>query len=274
VPVTLRVGVAGADSERVGVDAAVPDGVKVMDGVTAAVVDADAVPDAVLEPVGALVRVVDGVIRPGDVVKFMATNRPYEVKEVGIFSATHPKFVQQPELSAGSVGYVIANIKTSTEVKVGDTLINNRLQATEPLPGFQEIQPMVFSGIYPINTADFEHLKTAMGKLQLNDAAFVFQAESSVALGFGFRLGGVFKLAAARGKLHVDVAFWGGLVPHNAENTTELGALLDAGVVGLKAFMSPSGIDDFERTTPAHLAARAACTLSSAQRQALARWGS
>lgn len=144
------------------------------------------------------VRVVDGVIKPGDVVKLMATNRPYEVKEVGIFRPTHPKFVQQPELSAGSVGYVIANIKASTEVKVGDTLINNKLQATEPLPGFQEIQPMVFSGIYPINTADFEHLKTAMGKLQLNDAAFVFQAESSVALGFGFRCGFL-------GLLHMEI---------------------------------------------------------------------
>ncbi|NBV85528.1 MAG: GTP-binding protein, partial [Verrucomicrobia bacterium] len=131
------------------------------------------------------VRVMDGVVKQGDTIKLMATNRPYEVKEVGIFRPTQPKFVAQPELSAGGVGYVIANMKTSSEVKVGDTLTNSRLPAETPLDGFQEIQPMVFSGIYPINTADFEHLKTAMGKLQLNDAAFVFQAESSVALGFG-----------------------------------------------------------------------------------------
>ena len=144
------------------------------------------------------VRVVDGSIKPGDVVKLMATNKPYEVKEVGIFRPTNPKFVALPELPAGYVGYVIANIKTSTEVKVGDTLTNSRQPAEAPLEGFQEVQPMVFSGIYPINTADFEHLKMAMGKLQLNDAAFVFQAESSVALGFGFRCGFL-------GLLHMEI---------------------------------------------------------------------
>jgi GTP-binding protein LepA len=144
------------------------------------------------------VRVVDGSIKPGDVVKLMATNRPYEVKEVGIFRPTNPKFVALPELPAGYVGYVIANIKTSTEVKVGDTLTNSRQPAEAPLEGFQEVQPMVFSGIYPINTADFEHLKMAMGKLQLNDAALVFQAESSVALGFGFRCGFL-------GLLHMEI---------------------------------------------------------------------
>jgi GTP-binding protein LepA len=144
------------------------------------------------------VRVVDGSIKPGDVVKMMNTNRPYEVKEVGIFRPTNPKFVAQKELPAGSVGYVIANMKTSAEVKVGDTLTSSRLPASEPLPGFQEVQPMVFSGIYPINTADFEALKVAMGKLQLNDAAFVFQAESSVALGFGFRCGFL-------GLLHMEI---------------------------------------------------------------------
>jgi GTP-binding protein LepA len=144
------------------------------------------------------VRVVDGSIKPGDSVKLMATNKPYEVKEVGIFRPTNPKFVALPELAAGYVGYVIANIKASTEVKVGDTLTNARQPAEAPLPGFQEVQPMVFSGIYPINTADFEHLKMAMSKLQLNDAAFVFQAESSVALGFGFRCGFL-------GLLHMEI---------------------------------------------------------------------
>jgi GTP-binding protein LepA len=144
------------------------------------------------------VRVVDGVVKAGDTIKLMATNRPYEVKEVGIFRPTQPKFVVKPALEAGDVGYVIANIKTSTEVKVGDTLTNAKFPAEAPLPGFQEVQPMVFSGIYPINTADFEHLKTAMGKLQLNDAAFVYQAESSVALGFGFRCGFL-------GLLHMEI---------------------------------------------------------------------
>ena len=144
------------------------------------------------------VRVVDGTVKAGDQVKLMATNRPYEVKEVGVFKPQQPKFFVQAKLSAGDVGYVIANIKTTAEVKVGDTLTNKANEAPEPLPGFQEIQPMVFSGIYPINTADFEHLKTAMGKLQLNDSAFHYIPESSAALGFGFRCGFL-------GLLHMEI---------------------------------------------------------------------
>jgi GTP-binding protein LepA len=144
------------------------------------------------------VRVVDGAIKAGDMVRLMATNSSYEVKEVGIFRPQTPKFVPQEELGPGDVGYVIANMKTVTEVKVGDTLTATRQPASQPLEGFQELQPMVFSGIYPINTADFEHLKAAMGKLQLNDAAFQYMAESSVALGFGFRCGFL-------GLLHMEI---------------------------------------------------------------------
>jgi GTP-binding protein LepA len=144
------------------------------------------------------VRVVDGSVKAGGSVKMMATNGTYEVKEVGLFKPQQPKFFAQPILNAGDVGYVIANIKTTSEVKVGDTLTNGRTPAEQPLPGFQLVQPMVFSGIYPINTADFEHLKAAMGKLQLNDASFVYQAESSVALGFGFRCGFL-------GLLHMEI---------------------------------------------------------------------
>ena len=141
------------------------------------------------------VRLMSGSIKPGDVVKMMSNNRPYEVKEVGVFT---PKMQAQPKLDAGQTGYVIANIKTTSEIKIGDTLTSSQFSATEPLPGFQEIHPMVFSGIYPINTADFEHLKAAMGKLQLNDSSFVYQAESSVALGFGFRCGFL-------GLLHMEI---------------------------------------------------------------------
>ncbi len=144
------------------------------------------------------VRVVDGIIKAGDPIKMMATPGTYEVKEVGIFRPGLAKMTAQPTLEAGDVGYVIANIKSTADAKVGDTLISSRFQATEPLPGFLEVQPMVFSGIYPINTADFEHLKLAMGKLQLNDAAFVFQPESSMALGFGFRCGFL-------GLLHMEI---------------------------------------------------------------------
>ena len=143
-------------------------------------------------------RVMEGTIKAGDPVKLMSTNEAYEVKEVGVFKPQNPKFFARDKLIAGDIGYVIANIKTSAEVKVGDTLTGTRQPATEPLPGFQVVQPMVFSGIYPINTADVEHLKAAMAKLQLNDAAFQFMPESSVALGFGFRCGFL-------GLLHMEI---------------------------------------------------------------------
>jgi len=141
------------------------------------------------------VRMMSGSLKAGDGVKMMSNNRPYDVKEVGVFT---PKMMACDKLVAGDTGYVIANIKTSSEIKIGDTLTGTIFSATEALPGFQEIQPMVFSGVYPINTADFEHLKAAMAKLQLNDSSFVFQAESSVALGFGFRCGFL-------GLLHMEI---------------------------------------------------------------------
>jgi GTP-binding protein LepA len=143
----------------------------------------------------AYARVFSGSLAAGHGVKLMRTSNHYEIKEVGIFT---PKPLAQAKLEAGHVGYFIANIKSTTEIKIGDTLTDQRNPALEPLPGFQEIHPMVFSGIYPINTADFEHLKTALGKLQINDSAFVYQAESSVALGYGFRCGFL-------GLLHMEI---------------------------------------------------------------------
>jgi GTP-binding protein LepA len=143
----------------------------------------------------AYARVFSGSLVAGQGVKLMRTSNHYEIKEVGIFT---PKPLAQPKLEAGHVGYFIANIKSTNEIKIGDTLTDQRNPALEPLPGFQEIHPMVFSGIYPINTADFEHLKTALGKLQINDSAFVYQAESSVALGYGFRCGFL-------GLLHMEI---------------------------------------------------------------------
>ena len=141
------------------------------------------------------VRVVSGRVVNGQAIKLMSADSRYEVKEVGVFT---PKMFAQPQLNAGDVGYVIANMKTTAEIKIGDTMTDLRHSARQPLPGFQEIHPMVFSGIYPINTADFEHLKTAIGKLRLNDSAFVYQPESSVALGFGFRCGFL-------GLLHMEI---------------------------------------------------------------------
>ena len=143
----------------------------------------------------AYIRVATGSVSPGMGVKLMSTNQNYEIKEVGVFT---PKMFPQPRLNAGDVGYFIANIKSTADIKIGDTLTDARKPAQEPLLGFQEVHPMVFSGIYPINTADFEHLKAAMSKLQLNDSAFVFQPESSVALGFGFRCGFL-------GLLHMEI---------------------------------------------------------------------
>jgi GTP-binding protein LepA len=141
------------------------------------------------------VRVVSGQIRRGTTIRMMATGKTYEVKEVGVFT---PKQSPREKLLPGDVGYLIANMKSSSEVKIGDTITDTRVSAEEPLPGFKEIQPMVFSGIYPISTEDFEQLKLAMGKLQINDAAFSYQAESSAALGFGFRCGFL-------GLLHMEI---------------------------------------------------------------------
>jgi len=143
----------------------------------------------------AYARVFSGSIVAGQGVKLMSTSNSYEIKEVGIFT---PKPLAQPKLNAGDVGYFIANIKSTADIKIGDTLTDQRNAAPHPLPGFQEIHPMVFSGIYPINTGDFEHLKVAMGKLQINDSAFVYQPESSVALGYGFRCGFL-------GLLHMEI---------------------------------------------------------------------
>ncbi len=141
------------------------------------------------------VRVFSGKIERGMKVQMMSTGQMTEVKEIGMF---RPKMVACDLLSAGDVGYVIANVKTTADVKIGDTLTEHRRPAPEPLPGFKEIRPMVFSGIYPVSTDDFEQLKMAMGKLQINDSAFTFIAESSAALGFGFRCGFL-------GLLHMEI---------------------------------------------------------------------
>jgi GTP-binding protein LepA len=141
-----------------------------------------------------LVRITNGELRPGMMVKLLHSGRTVEVKEVGSFN---PKPYTREKLEVGETGYITANIKTPREVKVGDTVTDPRNPSAE-LPGFQEIRPMVFSGIYPINTADFEALKVSIAKLQLNDSALTFQTESSAALGFGFRCGFL-------GLLHMEI---------------------------------------------------------------------
>jgi GTP-binding protein LepA len=140
------------------------------------------------------VRVFNGELKAGQQVKLLHSGKSVEVKEVGSFN---PKPYIRAKLEVGETGYFTANIKSSAEVKMGDTITDSRIPSGV-LPGFKEIHPMVFSGIYPINTADYEHLKVNMGKLQLNDSAFVYQAETSVALGFGFRCGFL-------GLLHLEI---------------------------------------------------------------------
>ncbi|MFP6872814.1 MAG: translation elongation factor 4 [Verrucomicrobiales bacterium] len=141
------------------------------------------------------IRVFSGQVKRGSGIRMMSTGKTYEVKEVGVFT---PKMEKCEVLESGDVGYLIANMKSSSEVKIGDTVTESRHPAPEPLPGFKEIQPMVFSGIYPVTTDDFERLKLSMGKLQINDAAFQYSAESSAALGFGFRCGFL-------GLLHMEI---------------------------------------------------------------------
>src|SRR4029077_10961312 len=140
------------------------------------------------------VRVFNGELKAGLSVKLLHSGKNVEVKEVGSFN---PKPYIREKLQVGETGYFTANIKSPLEVKMGDTITDAR-HPSPALPGFQEIHPMVFSGIYPINTADYEHLKANLGKLQLNDSAFVYQPETSVALGFGFRCGFL-------GLLHLEI---------------------------------------------------------------------
>ena len=154
--------------------------------------------DSIYDPfrgVVSYVRVMSGSMKRGTRIKLFHTPKTYEIKEVGVFT---PGMTKRDELFAGDVGYVIANMKSADEVKIGDTITDTTHPCPEPLPGFKEIQPMVFSGIYPVDSSDFEALKLAMGKLQINDAAFTWQSESSVALGFGFRCGFL-------GLLHMEI---------------------------------------------------------------------
>lgn len=143
------------------------------------------------------VRIISGEIVKGSQIKMMATGKSFEVLETGVFTPSH-KPVDQ--LRPGEVGYIIANIKNSSDVKIGDTITLQKYSAPEPLPGFRLITPVVFAGIYPIDATDFEALRDALVKLQLNDSALHIEQESSMALGFGFRCGFL-------GLLHLEIVF-------------------------------------------------------------------
>ncbi len=154
--------------------------------------------DSVFNPFRGIIayfKIVNGQIRKNDFVKFVATGKEYNADEIGVL-----KLDMQPceMLSAGNVGYIISGIKPSREVKVGDTITHVNRPCDEAIDGFEEVKPMVFAGVYPIETEDFENLRSSLEKLQLNDASLTFQPESSMALGFGFRCGFL-------GLLHMEI---------------------------------------------------------------------
>lgn len=154
--------------------------------------------DSVYNPFRGIIvyfKVINGTIRKNDLVKFVNTEKEYNVEEVGVLKL---HLSPRDEISAGNVGYVISGIKDSTEVRVGDTITHVSTPCDKAIAGFQEVKPMVFAGVYPIDPEDFENLRSSLEKLQLNDASLTFTPESSVALGFGFRCGFL-------GLLHMEI---------------------------------------------------------------------
>ncbi|RJP60507.1 MAG: elongation factor 4 [Candidatus Auribacter fodinae] len=141
------------------------------------------------------IRVFSGTVHKGMMIRMMKRDTVFEVLEVGVF---RPKGMPVKQLAAGEVGYVIANIKQPQDISIGDTITDNKMRAATSLPGFKILQPMVFCGMYPVDTNDYELLKDALEKLQLNDSAFHFEPETSIALGFGFRCGFL-------GLLHMEI---------------------------------------------------------------------
>ena len=142
-----------------------------------------------------LVRIIDGKLRKGMRIRMMRSRAAYDVDKVGIFT---PKLLDWGELNPGEIGFLTGSIKEVADTAVGDTITDDRRPAAKPLPGFREAVPVVFCGIFPVDAADFEDLRTAIGKLRLNDAAFTFEMETSAALGFGFRCGFL-------GLLHLEI---------------------------------------------------------------------
>lgn len=141
------------------------------------------------------IRIINGVLKKGDKVRFMNTGGEYTADEIGVLKLDYQA---KPELATGNVGYIVTGIKQSKEIKVGDTITLANRPSADPIKGFEDVKPMVFAGIFPIDNDDFEDLRDSLEKLQLNDASLVFEPESSVALGFGFRCGFL-------GMLHLDI---------------------------------------------------------------------
>ena len=182
------------------------------------------------------IRVIDGTVKKGTPIKFMATGRTDEAVEVGYFGAG--KFIPCEELTAGMVGYITASIKDLKETRVGDTVTNSENPCAEALPGYRKVNPMVYCGIYPQDTAKYPDLRDALEKLQLNDASLSFEPETSAALGFGFRCGFL-------GLLHLDI------ITERLEREYGLELVTTAPGVVYKVFKTDG--TNFELTNPANL---------------------
>ncbi len=148
-----------------------------------------------------LVRIFDGVVQPGMKIQLMSNERTFEVSEVGVFS---PKRTKTKKLQAGEVGYVVAGMKDVSDTKIGDTLTEASRPTATPLPGYREVKPLVFCGLYTTDNADYEDLRDSLEKLRLNDSSFIYEPETSLALGFGFRCGflGLLHMEIIRERLH------------------------------------------------------------------------
>jgi len=224
VPVINKIDLPAADIERVrgeiedvigisaeeAIPASAKQGIGTKEILEAIVKDVPSPPDKSKEPLKALIfdswfdsyqgvvmliRVFEGKIKAGEQIKFMSTGKAHEVRTLGIFS---PRAIEVDELLTGEVGFVTASIKEINEAKVGDTITDVERPSEEPLPGFREMKPMVFSGLYPIDSVDYDKLKEALEKLALNDSSLVYEPETSIALGFGFRCGFL-------GLLHMEI---------------------------------------------------------------------
>ncbi len=180
------------------------------------------------------IRVVSGQIKKGDQIKMMVSGKNFEVLEVGVFS---PQEKPVEILRPGEVGYLVANIKKTEDVKIGDTVTSLKNPAPEPLPGFKRIAPVVFAGIYPIDSSDFDALRDALVKLQLNDSALHIEQESSLALGFGFRCGFL-------GLLHLEIIF------ERLQREFDLDIISTAPSVVYKVVMSDNSVKEIDN--PAH----------------------
>ncbi len=172
------------------------------------------------------VRVFDGSIRAGDSIRFLSTGAEYEVYKVGVFTP-HPLEVE--ELRSGEVGYFSAAIKNLRDVKIGDTVASCRAERSEPLPGFKEVKPMVFGGLFPVDSDDYSNLRAALEKLSLNDSSFTFEPESSAALGFGFRCGYL-------GMLHMEI------IQERLEREFELNLITTAPSVVYRVTLNEGGV--------------------------------